>query len=73
MVDLNMPEMGGVDLVAAVRRDSSLKDVRLMMVSTDSEMSEVQRALTLGANEYVMKPFTKAVINDKLRLLGFDL
>lgn len=71
MVDLNMPEMDGIELVEAVRRDSRLNDVHLIMVSTDNEMSEIQRALTLGANDYIMKPFTKSAISDKLRLLGF--
>jgi len=71
MVDLNMPEMDGIELVEAVRRDSRLNGVHLIMVSTDNEMSGVQRALILGANDYIMKPFTKSAISDKLRLLGF--
>jgi two-component system chemotaxis response regulator CheY len=41
-----------------------------MMVTTETEMSRVVKAMTAGANEYVMKPFTDDVIIDKLRLLG---
>jgi two-component system chemotaxis response regulator CheY len=70
MVDWNMPEMDGIQVVEAVRKDPSLKNVRLMMVTTESEVAQVERALALGANEYVMKPFTKDVITEKLRLLG---
>jgi two-component system chemotaxis response regulator CheY len=73
MVDWNMPEMDGIELVEAVRKDSALKDVCLMMVTTESEISQVERALALGANEYVMKPFTKDVIMEKLQLLGLGL
>jgi two-component system, chemotaxis family, chemotaxis protein CheY len=73
LVDWNMPEMDGIELVEAVRQNRTLDDVCLMMVTTESEMSQVERALALGANEFVMKPFTKDVITDKLRLLGFGL
>jgi len=42
----------------------------LMMVTTETEMENVVRALAAGANEYVMKPFTQEVILEKLRLFG---
>jgi two-component system chemotaxis response regulator CheY len=73
MVDWNMPEMTGIEMVEAVRQNAQLNDVCLMMVTTESEMTNVEQALSLGANEYAMKPFTKEVITDKLRMLGFDL
>jgi two-component system chemotaxis response regulator CheY len=41
-----------------------------MMVTTETEMAHIQRALLAGANEYVMKPFSKEIIEDKLRVLG---
>lgn len=71
LVDWNMPEMTGIEMVRAVRRDDALRSVRLMMVTTETESSHMQQALADGADEYVMKPFTKDVIADKLRLLGF--
>ena len=40
------------------------------MVTTETESEQVQRAMTAGANEYVMKPFTKEVLVAKLSLLG---
>ncbi len=45
-------------------------DVRLVMVTTETESEQVQRAITAGANEYVMKPFTAEVLVAKLSLLG---
>lgn len=73
LVDWNMPEMTGIEMVGEVRKIASLNQVKLMMVTTESELSRVEQALTLGADEFVMKPFTKDVITDKLKLLGFSL
>ncbi len=70
LVDWNMPEMNGYEFVKAVRSDKSNKHIWLMMVTTETEMSRVVKAMAAGANEYVMKPFTDDVIVDKLRLLG---
>lgn len=47
--------------------------LRLMMVTTENEMSRVLDALNAGADEYVMKPFTREIIIDKLRLIGMEL
>lgn len=70
LVDWNMPEMNGYEFVKAVRADKANSDIWLMMVTTETEMSRVVKAMAAGANEYVMKPFTDDVIVDKLRLLG---
>ena len=73
LVDWNMPEMNGLELVRAVRNDPDRNDRRevpIVMVTTESETSQMVRALAAGASEYVMKPFTKDVIVDKLELLG---
>ena len=70
LVDWNMPEMNGLDFVKTIRADPRYREVPLMMVSTETEIEQMYRALEAGANEYVMKPFTDEVIADKLRLLG---
>jgi two-component system, chemotaxis family, chemotaxis protein CheY len=72
LVDWNMPEMNGLELVQAVRRDERFASIPLMMVTTETEMAQVLRALEAGAQEYVMKPFTKEVIEEKLRVLGLS-
>jgi len=41
-----------------------------MMVTTETEVDQMVKALAAGANEYVMKPFTKEILADKLRVLG---
>lgn len=70
LVDWNMPEMNGYDFVRAVRAEHMYDGVLLMMVTTETEMENVVRALAAGANEYVMKPFTQEVILEKLRIFG---
>ncbi|MBS1826353.1 MAG: response regulator [Acidobacteria bacterium] len=70
LVDWNMPEMNGLDFVKNVRADGRYGDVKLMMVTTETQVEQMVTALEAGANEYVMKPFTKEVIEGKLRVLG---
>jgi two-component system chemotaxis response regulator CheY len=71
LVDWNMPEMTGIQMVQAVRKEEGLRAVRLMMVTTETESAHMQQALDDGADDYVMKPFTRDAFADKLRLLGF--
>jgi two-component system chemotaxis response regulator CheY len=70
LVDWNMPEMTGLEFVRAVRAEEQFNAVRLMMVTTETEIKQMTLALSAGANEYAMKPFTREVIQDKLALLG---
>jgi len=73
LIDWNMPEMTGIEFVAAVRKPPFNSTARLVMVTTETEVVQVLRALEAGADEYVMKPFTKDAIFEKLQLLGLDL
>jgi two-component system, chemotaxis family, chemotaxis protein CheY len=70
LVDWNMPEMNGLQFVRAVRGERAYEDTPLMMVTTEIEMVNVASALEAGANEYIMKPFTREVIKEKLTMLG---
>lgn len=70
LVDWNMPVMDGLQFIQEVRRHRSWDGVRIVMVTTETEAEQVQRALSAGANEYVMKPFTPEVLVAKLSLLG---
>lgn len=72
MVDWNMPEMDGLSFVRAVRADERFADLRLVMVTTETESERVVLALSEGADEYAMKPFTSEIIRDKLALLGLS-
>jgi two-component system chemotaxis response regulator CheY len=70
LVDWNMPVMDGLEFVSEVRKNQGYKDTRLMMVTTESEVTQMSRALDAGANEYVMKPFTPEGLREKLSILG---
>ena len=70
LVDWNMPDMNGYEFIQEVRKDNAFKDMRMMMVTTETEMNKVVEALEAGANEYIMKTFTKEMIVEKLALMG---
>jgi two-component system chemotaxis response regulator CheY len=70
LVDWNMPEMSGIEFVEHVRADSLYDDVPIVMVTTETEVAQMVRALDAGANEYVMKPFTVDALREKLELLA---
>jgi two-component system chemotaxis response regulator CheY len=69
LVDWNMPEMNGFDFVRAVRAQRAYDSVRILMVTSESQSEQVVKALSAGANEYLMKPFNKDVLVAKLRLM----
>jgi two-component system chemotaxis response regulator CheY len=70
LVDWNMPEMNGLEFVTAARADPNFRSMTLMMVTTESEQSQIVRALAAGAHDYVLKPFTPDTIAEKLAVLG---
>ena len=69
LVDWNMPVMNGLDFILALRAQRAYDGVRILMVTTETESEQVSRALSAGANEYLMKPFTRDVLVAKLSLL----
>jgi two-component system chemotaxis response regulator CheY len=70
LVDWNMPVMNGLEFVRAVRKDRALDEMAIMMVTTESEQSQVLAAIEAGASEYLMKPFSPESIEEKLSILG---
>lgn len=69
LVDWNMPVMDGLEFITQVRRQGVYADLKIVMVTTESESEQIMRAMAVGANEYVMKPFTKEVLEAKLSML----
>lgn len=70
LVDWNMPVMNGLELVRAMKGDPSLAHIPIVMVTTETDMERVAEALEAGAVEYIMKPFTKEVLEEKLALVS---
>ena len=70
LVDWNMPRMSGLDLVTHIRANPSWESMRLVMVTTESERDAILLAISRGADEYVIKPFTSDALVEKLGLIG---
>jgi two-component system chemotaxis response regulator CheY len=72
LLDWNMPEMNGLECLRRLRADDAGGAIPVMMVTTESEMAQVSLALEAGANEYLMKPFDRQGLLEKLLLIGLD-
>lgn len=70
LVDWNMPVMNGLDFVLEARKSHPTEKLKIVMVTTETEMMQVVKALQAGVDEYVMKPFTCEILGEKLRILG---
>jgi two-component system chemotaxis response regulator CheY len=70
LLDWNMPIMNGYELLCEVRKHAKWKDMRVMLVTTETEASQIIRALDAGADEYLIKPFVKEALRDKLNVMG---
>jgi two-component system chemotaxis response regulator CheY len=69
LVDWNMPAMNGLDFIRAIRAQRACDGMRILMVTSEAQGEQVNVALKAGANEYLMKPFSKEVLVAKLNLL----
>jgi two-component system chemotaxis response regulator CheY len=70
LTDWNMPVMNGFELLKEMRKDPELSSLIIIMITTETETEHMLAALEAGANEYVMKPFTKEILMEKLELVG---
>ena len=64
--DINMPNMNGFELLAAVKKDESLKHLPVLMVTAEARKEDIVLAAKSGASGYIVKPFTKATLEDKV-------
>ena len=68
--DWNMPNMKGIDLLKKVRASASMKTVPFILLTAESEKDQVVEAMAAGVSEYLLKPFTKETLGEKLRLVA---
>ncbi len=66
VTDWNMPGMTGIELLKAVRNDSSLVNLPVLMVTAESKREQIIEAAQAGVNGYVVKPFTAATLQEKI-------
>lgn len=69
LVDWNMPVMNGIDFIKAMRAEYGRDRIRVLMVTSETESEQVARAIQAGADEYLMKPFSREILLAKLDLL----
>lgn len=70
LVDWNMPQMNGLELVVRIRENNAYDGMRIIMVTTETGIKQVQSALSAGATDYLTKPFTSMQVDEKLAILG---
>lgn len=71
LVDWMLPgDISGIDIVEALRRHETTQALPVLMVTTNIGIEYVSKALQAGCNEYLMKPFTREALEEKLALLG---
>lgn len=64
--DLNMPNMNGFELLRQIRADADLKSLPVLLVTAEAKKEDIITAAQIGASGYIVKPFTKATLEEKL-------
>lgn len=71
IVDLQMPQMSGIELIKRIRRVPKHGSIPILVASARSEVSDVKLAIQVGANDYIVKPMDPMICEEKVtRLLG---
>ena len=72
LLDLNMPNMNSIEFLRALRRERGGDGPIVVFVTTENDVACISEALGAGANEYIMKPFNRSVIEAKLAEVGLS-
>jgi two-component system, chemotaxis family, chemotaxis protein CheY len=70
LLDWNMPKMDGYEFLRQLRRMPGGDAPRVVFCTTENDVAHIARALHAGANEYIMKPFDKEIVEAKLQEVG---
>ncbi len=70
LLDWNMPKMDGYDFLRALRRLPGGDRPKVVFCTTENDVPHIARALQAGANEYIMKPFDKDIVEEKFQEIG---
>jgi len=64
--DINMPNMNGFELLTEIRADAALKSLPVLMITAEARKEDIVMAAQAGASGYIVKPFTKATLEEKV-------
>ncbi|HYF61138.1 MAG TPA: response regulator [Burkholderiaceae bacterium] len=67
ITDINMPNMNGFQLLESIRQDAALQSLPVLMVTAEARKEDIVRAAQLRASGYIVKPFTKGTLEEKLQ------
>ncbi len=70
LLDWHMPKMDGIAFIKWLRQQENGDIPQVIFCTTETELANIQQAFHAGANEYVMKPFDKDILESKLSMLG---
>ncbi|MDX1950455.1 MAG: response regulator [Rickettsiales bacterium] len=70
LLDWNMPELDGIGFLQKSKAENLIADTKIILCTTENEFEKISLALESGASEYIMKPFNKDILEDKLKILG---
>ncbi len=70
LLDWNMPIMSGIEFLEKLRMMENGAKPKVVFCTTENDMKHIQRAITAGANEYIMKPFDNEIIHSKFQQIG---
>lgn len=73
LLDLNLPDMSGTDILEKVKSDPTLKQTPVVVLTTTDDKQEIQRCYDLGCNVYITKPVNYESFADAIRQLGLFL
>ena len=73
LLDLNLPDMSGTDILAKIKQDPKLHKVPVVILTTTDDKAEIQRCYDLGCNVYITKPVNYDSFADAIRQLGLFL
>jgi two-component system, chemotaxis family, chemotaxis protein CheY len=65
--DINMPNMNGFDLLKAIKAEDGLRHIPVLMVTAEARKEDIVMAAQSGAAGYIVKPFTKATLEEKVQ------
>ncbi len=69
VTDINMPNMNGFELLNEIKKDDKLKHLPVLMVTAEARKEDIVMAAQQGAAGYIVKPFTKATLEEKVSLI----